>query len=376
MTDETLSIGEIQTRGGRRFGHATLNAPASLNALSLEMIDRLAPQVERWSSDPGIVGIVLDGAGEKAFCAGGEVAALTRAIKDAPPGQVPSEATDFFEREYRLDYRLHTFNKPVLCWGHGFVMGGGIGLMAGASHRVVTERSRLAMPEISIGLYPDVGGSWFLNRMPGRTGLFLALTGAPINAADACFAGLADVVIAQADKPRVLAALAGAEWLGKSGTEADAVQLSRMLATFALGVESQPASPLRGHFDLIGSLIGNDSLAGIDARLRAAVTHTDPWIAAAAKSYALGSPTSAAITHEVLRRAKYLSLAQIFRLEFQLSVGCCAHHDFVEGVRALLIDKDRKPRWQPTTLAEVTREFVEAHFAPRFEGAHPLADLT
>ncbi|HEY4069044.1 MAG TPA: enoyl-CoA hydratase/isomerase family protein [Burkholderiaceae bacterium] len=372
MPDDAILIREIETPGGRRFGHATLNAPASLNALTLAMIDALAPQVERWAADPSIVGVVLDGAGEKAFCAGGDVAALTRAIKATAPGEVPSAAADFFEREYRLDHRLHTFGKPVLCWGHGFVMGGGIGLMAGASHRVVTERSRLAMPEIGIGLYPDVGGSWFLNRMPGRIGLFLALTGAPLNAADARFAGLADVIIAQSDKPLVLAALAGAEWSGDRA--ADAAQLSRLLAPFARAGDAS-ASPLRRHLELIDTLIGADTLADIDRRLRASVEHADPWLAAAATSYAMGSPSSAAIAHEVLRRARHRSLAEVFRLEYQLSIGCCMHPDFAEGVRALLIDKDRKPQWSPATLAAVTPAWIDAHFAPRFAGAHPLADL-
>src|SRR5690606_26186366 len=213
-SQDGVRIAEIPTASGHRFGHATLDAPASLNALTLAMVDRLASQLDQWIEDPGIAGIVLDAVGDKAFCAGGDVVALYRSIRAASPGAVPAEAAAFFEREYRLDYRIHTCPKPVLCWGHGIVMGGGIGLLAGASHRVATPATRLAMPEISIGLYPDVGGSWFLGRAPGRTGLFLALTGAPMTAADARFVGLADFVVAHDDKAAVLETISASRWEG------------------------------------------------------------------------------------------------------------------------------------------------------------------
>jgi len=369
---QTLLLREIDTRCGRRFGHATLNAPATLNALTLAMVDGLAPRFAQWADDPGIVGVVLDAAGDKAFSAGGDVQALRRAVLDDAPGAVPAAVAGFFEREYRLDHRIHSFPKPVLCWGHGIVMGGGVGLLAGASHRVVTPRSRVAMPEIAIGLYPDVGGSWFLNRMPGRVGLFLALTGAPLNAADARFAGLADVVVAHDDKAHVLVAWATTDWSARP--DADAAQLSRLLAKRALPVASE-TSPLRRHFDLINVVIGDDTLDDTDRRLHALQGHDDPWLAAAAATYAAGSPSSAALSHAVLRRARHLSLAGVFRLEYDLSIACCQRPDFSEGVRAVLVDKDRTPRWQPATLAEVTPALIAAHFEPRHSGAHPLADL-
>jgi len=224
---EAVLLGTIATASGHVFGHATLNAPASLNALSLEMVDRLNPQLQAWADDARVAGVVLDAMGDKAFCAGGDVLALHRSITATPAGGVPQDAAAFFEREYRLDHRIHTFPKPLLCWGHGIVMGGGIGLLAGASHRVVTARTKLAMPEITIGLYPDVGGSWFLGRAPGRCGLFLALTGAPLNASDACFAGLADIQLRHEDHGAVLEAIAGAQWRGAHAD--DAAQLSHLL---------------------------------------------------------------------------------------------------------------------------------------------------
>src|SRR3954452_13846225 len=229
--EDPILFDTIRTASGHTFGRATLNNPAVLNALSLPMIDLLDPQLAAWADDPQIAGVVLDAVGDRAFCAGGDVVAVYRAIRAAGPGQVPSLAEAFFEREYRLDHRIHAFPKPLLCWGHGFVMGGGIGLLAGASHRVATPPTRMAMPEISIGLYPDVGGSWLLPRMPGRSGLFLALTGAPLNAADARLAGLADVVLAQDSLPGVLESIAAERWQGDRTN--DDARLTQVLARFS-----------------------------------------------------------------------------------------------------------------------------------------------
>jgi enoyl-CoA hydratase/carnithine racemase len=368
-------FGTVHTASGHRFGHATLNAPASLNALSLEMVDLLDAQLAAWSSDPSVVGVVLDASGDKAFCAGGDIVGLYRAIRETPAGEVPAAAARFFEREYRLDHRIHTYPKPILCWAHGLVMGGGVGLMAGASHRVATPETRLSMPEISIGLYPDVGSSWLLPRLPGRLGLFVALTGAPLNALDTRLAGLADVVIAHDRRASVLAGLAAAHWQGERTP--DAAQLSRLLAERSADEASLAPSRLWQHRQLIDEAVGHASLAEIARRLTALADADDGWLASAGRTFAKGSPTSAALSFELQRRAGDLSLADAFRLEWQASVGCCLHHDFAEGIRALLIDKDKQPRWQPATLAEVTPKHLEAHLRPKALGgaAHPLADL-
>jgi len=369
---ESVLFSTIPTASGHVFARATLNAPASLNALSLDMIDRLAARFEAWLADPQVVGVMLDAAGDKAFCAGGDVVALHRSIRETPHGAVPTQAASFFEREYRLDHRIHTSPKPVLCWGHGIVMGGGIGLMAGASHRVVTARTKLAMPEITIGLYPDVGGSWFLGRAPGRSGLFLALTGAPLNASDARFAGLADFQLRHEDHGAVLEAIAARRWSGRR--DDDAARLSHLLDAHGEGVE-QPPSPLRTHLDRIDAAMGHDRLDDIAPRLLALANADDAWLAAAATAFARGAPSAVRLAFEMQCRARHRSLADVFRLEWQASVGCCLHGDFAEGVRALLIDKDKSPRWQPATLAEADDTLVDALLAPRFAGTHPLADL-
>jgi len=281
-------------------------------------------------------------------------------------------ACDFFAREYRLDYLIHTYPKPILCWGHGIVMGGGIGLMAGASHRVVTEKSRLAMPEIGIGLFPDVGGTWFLNRMPGKLGLFLALTGAMINASDARFTKLADYAIAQADKQQVIAALLRQPW-GASRSE-NGPLLGAVLRQAESTLEP-PSGPLRNHFDVINSLCNRESLAQIVAAITSLETD-DAWLKKAAASLAAGSPRSVGLAYLLLQRVPHLSLADVFRMEYVAALHCATHPDFAEGIRALLIDKDQRPRWQPVSEAELTSNGVNGSIiSPWPAEVHPLAEL-
>src|SRR5690606_6815178 len=176
---------------GYRFRIATLNAPETLNALSMEMIDLLAPRLREWATEPDTIGVIIRGSGNRAFSAGGDIRELYYSICQYGSGENPY-AGSFFAREYELDHLIHTYPKPVICWGRGIVLGGGVGPRAGASHRVVTPFTKMALPEIGFGFLPDVGGRWLLRRMPGRAGLFLALYGAPWNAADALYCGMAD----------------------------------------------------------------------------------------------------------------------------------------------------------------------------------------
>ncbi len=370
MSNDVVLFDEIKTAGGQRFGVATLNAPASLNSLSVAMVRLLTPKLREWAADAGIVGVLLQAAGEKAFCAGGDLRQLYQTLLDCGPER-NEYAERFFGEEYELDYLIHTFPKPFLCWGHGIVMGGGIGLMAGASHRVVTAQSRLAMPEINIGLYPDVGGSWFLRRMPGRAGLFLALTAANFNASDAIFCGLADVLVPQENKAQVLDAIASTTWVGDA--KADRAELSRILAKGGQGAEA-PASKVRAHFDAINALMAGDDLLDIAKRLRTLETD-DAWMQSAAATFVKGAPSSAALSFELWQRVHRMSLAEVFRLEYWASLGCCAHKDFAEGIRAVLVDKDRNPKWNPATLEEITPAFIEDHLRPRGEMAPELTTL-
>jgi enoyl-CoA hydratase/carnithine racemase len=350
---------------GVRVAIATLDAPKSLHALTLDMIRLLDDALQRWAADPSIACVVLQSCTDKAFCAGGDVRGLRQAIV-AQAGVVPNPAAQaFFSEEYRLDHRIHSYPKPVLVWGGGIVMGGGLGLMAGASHRVVTETTRIAMPEISIGLFPDVGGSWFLPRMPGRCGLFLGLTGAPLNAGDALFTRLADYFIPQQERANVLDALCQADWAAR----ADAgVTLDLVLRDFAGAADVLPVSEVQTHFDTIQAMTASRELAGIVAAI-VAYDGDAAWLQRAATTLAGGSPFSAALAWALWNRARHLGLADVFRLELIVALRCCAYPDFSEGVRALLIDKDNTPRWQPPVAQDIAQCF-EAPWQ-----RNPLADL-
>lgn len=370
---------ELPTANGLRIGIARLNAEKSLNSLTLEMIDLLAGRLGAWARDDAVALVLLEGAGERAFCAGADLnrlhgAALAHHAFDARDDiRANAYALDFFGREYRLDYALHTFPKPVLCWGHGVVMGGGMGLMQGASHRVVTGQLRMAMPEINIGLYADVGGSWFLARTPGHCGVFLALTAAQIDAADALYAGLADWCIEHGAKADVLASLAAQPWVRGAKAE-NARLLSAVLATHA--VQDLAPGPLRRHHDLIASLCRHDDAQDVVNAIGTLAAHEDEWLKRAAATLAAGSPTTAILSVELQRRLRLCSLAEVFRAELTASLACAARPDLAEGIRALLIDKDRKPRWQPACVADVTADWIDGFFASPWRAAeHPLADL-
>ena len=366
---------EQSVAGGRRLGMATLDAPATLNGLSLTMVRQLAKRLDAWASDPSIAMVVLRGAGERAFSAGGDLQALYRSIQQHRASGSRdvcdnTYAAEFFALEYRLDHAIHTYRKPLLAWGTGYVMGGGIGLFAGASHRVVTETSRLAMPEISIGLYPDVGGSWLLDRVPGCAGRFLALTAAQLDASDAIFAGLADRAVMQARGAELIDALRYVPW------QADRADNDRLLDQVLREFEL-PLSPgpLCRHFDAISDACRHAGLEDAVAAI-AALPEEDAWLAKAKATLAAGAPGSARLGWEMQRRAHHLSLADTLRLEYGVSLHCAAHGDFGEGIRALLIDKDRQPRWRPATLAEATPQWAAAFFdTPCRAGEHPLADL-
>lgn len=359
---------ERALKNGRLLAVATLNSERSLNSLSLDMINLLLPALQRWETDARVVAVFLQGAGEKAFCAGGDVRRICVGVREN--GIDDPYAQQFFTEEYKLDYLIHTFPKPVVVWGQGIVMGGGIGLMCGASHRVVTETSRLAMPEITIGLYPDVGGSYFLSRLPGRLGLFLGMTGVNLNAGDALFAGFADHAVASARRQAVLESLAELDWVDDmAGRKA---QVSAVLE--AEECPGLPVSEVQSRLALINERAAADDLPTLFAALTAPAPD-DAWLDRAARTLAKGSPTSAALILRQWQRGRDMSLADVFREELTLSTQCARHPDFIEGVRALLVDKDNAPKWQPATVAEVTEDWIASHYAEPWQGEHPLAGL-
>jgi len=354
---------------GKKVAFATLNVPKALNALNLDMIRLLAPQLTEWANDDAIALVVLKGHGDKAFCAGGDVVSLYKAMA-ANDGNNHIET--FFSEEYTLDYQIHTYEKPILLWGNGIIMGGGLGLMAGASHRVVTESARIAMPEITIGLYPDVGGSYFLNKMPAGVGLFLGLTGASINAKDAQFVGLADHFVNAELYGEVLANLLGTDW--NNSAEYNHGLLSEVLHSLQNQTSNEPASEIEPLQSVLAELETKDSLESqIDAILSLDATD-NKWLSRAQKSLKHGSPLSAKLVSEQLKRAQDLSLADCFRLELGMSVASGEFGEFKEGVRALLIDKDGSPNWKFENTQSVTNDAINVFFEARWS-EHPLQGL-
>lgn len=362
----------LGTVSGKQIGVVTLNVEKALNSLNLEMVRAMTAQLTAWQSDHDIALVMLDGAGEKAFCAGGDVRTIYHASVKTP-GELTSDAVEFFENEYRLDYLLHSFGKPVMVWGDGIVMGGGLGLMAGASHRILTEYSRIAMPEVSIGLYPDVGGSYFLNRMPGDTGLFLGLTAYNMNAGDARFVGIGNHYLNSDDKEPMLDHLATLPW--SDDANANHGLLSHELDQLELKVMiDMPDSHLASQQEEISELMAGSLNEIVERVLQS--DFRESWLARPMKTFLSGSPIS---WHLIYRQAKLgteLSLVDVFKFELGLSVNCCAVGDFSEGVRALLIDKDRTPHWRYASVDQVPDNLIEQMLkTPWTEQNHPLETM-
>ncbi|AMN50886.1 crotonase [Psychrobacter sp. P2G3] len=390
MTQEAPVLFDTEpTECGHLIGIMTLNTPKSLNALSVEMCQLLAQQLEQWQNDDQIVALVLKGAGDKAFCAGGDIRKLYDSMSTSAPLPNPY-ATEFFGHEYRLYRQMHFYPKPLILWGDGIIMGGGMGLMAGCSHRLVTERTRFAMPEVTIGLFPDASGSWFLQRMPAKTGLFLGLTGAMCNGNDALLSNLAESAVASSDYEAIIQSLKQSDWqVAASSTDKCHNNSAHSIVSRALAaqpVAELPASKLATYWKPIQQLMNSGGLGDIDALLQRdealAKLDTDfaadSWTQRAVDTYRQGCPVTVALTYALYHKVTDLSLEQVLYLEANVAVHCAANPDFKEGVRALLIDKDRNPQWS-RSLAECLstegQEYIHQHFVnPYAKGEHPLGD--
>ncbi len=367
--------------GKHRIGVLSLNNPAALNALSLPMVQALYRQLLSWRDEAQIACVLLQAEGEKAFCAGGDLQDLYRSMQTqaanhaATPdlSQTNATALQFFSEEYRLDLLIHRYTKPILCWGQGYVMGGGIGLMSGASHRVVSETSRLAMPEVSIGLFPDVGGSWLLSRMPHGAGIFLGLTGTQIQASDALYCGLADYAIKQANFCLCLATLQAQNWSDEAAENQQILhQVLRTLADRDAEAFATPG-PLQQQQSWIARHCQGKSSAAVLQQLLQA-DPTDAWLQKALLTLRKGSLLSASLAWTLQNHSRHLSLAQVFSMELQIALHCCAYGEFQEGIRALLIDKDKQPRWRfamtdfaSEELAELLQSWLQQRWAGQIE---------
>lgn len=332
-------------------GHLTLNRPAGLNALTLPMVRQLQQQLDAWAVDPQVHAVVLRGEGPKGFCAGGDIRSLHDSFKAGD-----SLHRDFFVEEYALDLCIHHYRKPIVALMDGFTLGGGMGLAQGAELRVVTERSRLAMPETGIGYFPDVGGSYFLSRIPGELGTYLGVSGVQIQAADALYCGLADWHIDSARLSTLDERLNTLKW-----SEHPLKDLQGVLAR--LGTQALDNPPLAALRPTIDHFFALPDVASIIEQLRAVtVGDSHEWALKTADLLATRSPLAMAVTLEMLRRGRHLSLEDCFAMELHLDRQWFEHGDLIEGVRALIIDKDKQPRWNPATVAELSRSRVDQFF--------------
>ncbi len=353
----------VENRGAIAF--ITLNRPRALNSLSLAMIRQLHGTLRASADDTAIAAVLLRGAGDKAFCAGGDIRALYASLLAGDPVH-----QKFFAEEYALDYFLHRYPKPYIALLNGITMGGGMGLAQGSPLRIVGELTRIAMPEVGIGLFPDVGASFFLSRLPGALGPYLALTGTTITASDALYAGLADRYLDQTGlsqlEPALLAASPGPEF------GAELRQVVRDLATPPPG-----ASTLAAHRAAIDTHFSARPVREIIASLRGEQSpeHRD-WAQETLGILYSRSPTMLGVSLRQLERGRTMTLADCFRMELDMVQECFVQGDLREGIRATIIDKDKSPRWHPSDIDAVTDLQVDAFFRDRWAATeHPLANL-
>ncbi|MFE3148853.1 enoyl-CoA hydratase/isomerase family protein [Streptomyces sp. NPDC059218] len=348
MTTSSGNSVLLHTEG--RAAYLTLNRPEALNALTHTMVRTIADALDTWESDPGVETVVVTGAGGRGLCAGGDIRAIHR---DAATGGAAS--AEFWRDEYRLNARIARLRTPYVAVMDGIVMGGGVGISAHGTVRLVTERSRIAMPETGIGFVPDVGGTYLLGLAPGELGTHLALTGAPVGAADAQLCGLADHFVPFEALPVLLAELAAAP----------------VHDVLTRHVRPAPPGELDADRDWIDHCYAADTVEGIVDRL---LGHGAQAAKDAATTLLSKSPTALKVTLDSIRRARELGpLERVLEQEYRVSCAALAHPDLVEGIRAQVIDKDRAPHWRPATLAEVTDQDVDGFFAPRGEHGLHLA---
>jgi enoyl-CoA hydratase len=335
---------EVLIRREGRAGRITMNRPQALNALTHSMVGKIRTALDAWVTDPAVELVLLDGTGDRALCAGGDV----RSLYDSK-AQGSEFARNFWRDEYRLNALIGSYPKPYVAIQDGIVMGGGIGLSGHASHRIVTERSRLAMPETGIGLIPDVGGTWLLAHVPGETGIYLGLTGESMNAADAIHARFSDAFVPSDKRAAVTDRLIDP----KGGA------VAQVIAAFA---QDAGASQLAARSADINSVFAKGSVEGI---LTALAAHPSEWTEKIASTLKQKSPKALKLTLAAIRGARALpSLDQALVAEFRLTVRLFEDGEFPEGVRALLVDKDKTPKWSPPELARISDDFVRAYLAP------------
>lgn len=368
QVDFSLCLQRHPAPAGGYVAQITLNIPKQLNALTPEMVEMLYQHLCQLRDDEEAVAVFLEGAGPRGFCAGADARRMLASAM-ANPGGAAVEAEAFLAREYACFQLIHTFPKPVVTWGHGLVMGAGVGLMAGASHRVVTESSRLSMPEITIGFLPNAGASWYLPHMPGHSGLFCALTAAPLDASDALYAGLADYCLADDSRSAVLRSLIGLPWSDCADENRERLtdHLTDLEAEHGIRLGT---AQLKTQRDWIDSSCQPQQAEAIIEQLQRRRPRSE-WATSALDGLQRGAASSAKLIVAQLRSAEGRGLIDAFRLELVLTANRLRDPEFAEGVRARLIDKHRAPNWCYGSIAQVPDQEIEALFIPPWDH-HPL----
>ncbi len=334
---------DVVIRVENGIGRITLNRPQALHALNTDMCRRMSEALTEWAADDGVTMLMIDHAeGTRGFCAGGDIRMVAESgRKDGQAGE------DFFRIEYTLNAQIKRFPKPYVAVLDGVTMGGGVGISIHGSHRIATEHTLFAMPETGIGLFPDVGGSWFLPRLEGQLGIWLALTGARLKGRDVMAAGIATHCVAAEKFPNLKRRILAGE------------ALDTVLADYA---ETPKAPAYAEHLDIINHCFSRPTITDICLALKMA---DDDWATAQADILKTRSPLSMAVSLEQLRRgARMTSFEDVMRMEYRIACHIIRTHDFSEGVRAVIEDKDHAPKWSPQTPADVSSNQVEAMFAP------------
>lgn len=358
----------VLTEVSGHTGIITLNRPSALNSLTLDMVRTMTSALLDWRDQSDIHCVMVRSSSEKAYCAGGDIRFFHQKGK-ATATEGAALIEDFFTEEYALNHLIHHYPKPYIALMDGVVMGGGMGIaQAGpaARIRVVTERTKMAMPEVGIGLFPDVGGGHFLSRANGQLGTYLGVTGEMIGASDALYAGLADVFVPAAELPALQALVIASS----AGTLREAI--SRFAAPFAS--QADPASSrLAGMRESIEHHFSGNAINELMASLSA---DSSEFAAKTLETMRKRSPLMMCVTLSQLRRAATMTMGDCLRMERTMVRRCFEHGEVIEGVRALAVDKDHAPKWNPTTLAEVTPAMVERFFESAWPAyAHPLRSL-
>lgn len=355
MQKNEVIFTEIPTNSNKKIGVARLNQPMTLNALSFSILEKLTQQLNDWQKDADIVAVWLESTEAKYFCAGGNLLDVYIGRKQiSDDNEYLKLATKYFRAEYELDYLIHTYTKPFFAFASGLVLGGGMGLLQGAKYRLVADNSSLAMPETKIGLFPDVGATWFYNKLPLYMTLFLSLTGISINAKDALLLGLADYYLPNSANEKLFDLLISLDWSKEIETEA---KIQAFFEEFTLNLESQ-IMPVINEIQLMCTDFSDAKIV----KNLSSYKGENKFLQIAAKLVKYASPSSLKLTAEMMRNMRNKTLEESLQLDFVVTSASTVKGEFLEGIRALLIDKDKKPNWHFKQVEDVTLDWLQDFF--------------